>query len=164
MAPKLGLSKENRKGIIDVLNLVLADEHTLYTKLRNYHWNVVGAQFFALHEMFEEQYNAIKEEADVIAERVRAHGGFAIGTMKEFSAKTRLEEQPGAYPVARTMVKNLVDDHETMVRNLREDAETCAETYGDAGSEDLLVGLLQKHEEMAWMLRSFIEGEAVHNS
>ena len=163
MTPKLGLSKENRKGVIDVLNLVLADEHALYTKLRNYHWNVVGAQFFALHEMFEDQYNIIKEEADVIAERVRAHGGFAIGTMKEFSERTRLTEQPGDYPVARTMVKNLVDDHETMVRNLREDAKTCADTYNDVGTEDLFIGLLQKHEDMAWMLRSFIEGEAVHS-
>ena len=30
-----------------------------------------------------------------------------------------------------------------------------------AGTADFLTGLMQQHEEMAWMLRSFIEGEAL---
>ena len=79
MIPKLGLSEENRKGVIDVLNTVLADEHVLYTKLRNYHWNVTGPQFHALHEFFFWQYDEVKAIADTVAERTRAHGGFAIG-------------------------------------------------------------------------------------
>ncbi|MDX1520889.1 MAG: DNA starvation/stationary phase protection protein [Anaerolineae bacterium] len=161
MSPKLGLSEEQRVGVIEVLNRVLADEHVLYTKLRNYHWNVVGPQFHALHEFFENQYDEVKLIGDEVAERARAHGGKAIGTLKEFSDWSRLEERPNDYPSAHKMVSNLVEDHETMVRNLREDAKKCSEEYNDVGTEDLLVGLLQKHEQMAWMLRSFIEGEGV---
>ncbi|MCB0155364.1 MAG: DNA starvation/stationary phase protection protein [Anaerolineae bacterium] len=161
MIPKLGLSEENRKGVIDVLNTVLADEHVLYTKLRNYHWNVTGPQFHALHEFFERQYDEVKAIADTVAERTRAHGGFAIGTLNEFLQRTRFQEQPGEYPKAGTMVANLVADHEAMVRTLRNDAHLCSETYEDTATEDLLIGLMQTHEEMAWMLRSFIEGESV---
>jgi len=161
MKPNLGLSEENRRGVIDLLNTVLADEHVLYTKLRNYHWNVVGPQFHALHEFFENQYNEVKALADEVAERARAHGGFAIGTLQEFLQRSRLQEQPAEYPIARKMVANLVNDHEAMVRNLRDDAAKCASKFDDAATEDLLIGLIQRHQEMAWMLRSFIEGETV---
>ncbi len=164
MTPKLGFTEKQQQGVINLLNTVLADEHILYAKLRNYHWNVVGAQFFALHQMFEEQYNAIKQKADEIAERARAHGGKAIGTLTEFSEQARLQEKPKEYPDARTMVFNIVSDHETMVRNLREDAKICADRYNDTATEDLLIGLMQEHQEMAWMLRAFIEGEPVHNN
>jgi starvation-inducible DNA-binding protein len=160
MVPNLGLSEENRRGVINVLNTVLSDEHVLYTKLRNYHWNVVGPQFHALHEFFEEQYDKIKEIADEVAERARAHGGPAIGTLKEFSERTRLTEQPGKYPTADTMIENIVKDHETIVRNLREDAATVANKFDDVATQDLLIGIIQEHEEMAWMLRSFLERQA----
>ena len=58
------------------------------------------------------------------------------------------------------MIENIVKDHETIVRNLREDAETVADKFGDVATEDLLIGILQEHEEMAWMLRSFLERQA----
>ena len=161
MRPELGLTETQQEGVINALNTVLADQHVLYTKLRNYHWNIIGAEFFALHELFEKQYNAVKESADVVAERVRAHGGNAIGTLEEFLERTRLKEKPNDYPGAQQMVINLVKDHEVMVRNLRKDAERCGEEYDDAATEDLFIGLLQDHEEMAWMLRSFVEGQPI---
>jgi starvation-inducible DNA-binding protein len=164
MVPKLGLSEEQRNGIINMLNTVLADEQVLYAKLRNYHWNVVGAQFLSLHKLFEEQYQTIADVADTIAERVRAHGGWAVGTLEEFLEQARLEEKRGDYPDARGMVFNIVRDHEFMVRNLREDAHICDEAYQDLATQDLLVDLIQKHEKMAWMLRAFIEGEPVHRA
>jgi starvation-inducible DNA-binding protein len=160
-SPNFGLSEKNRQGVIDILTTVLADEHTLYTKLRKYHWNITGPQFFALHELFEQQYNSIKEIADTLAERARAHGGNAIGTLEEFLDRTRLDEEPGQYPNAPIMVSNLVQDHERMVRNLREDARICAEQYHDVATEDLFIGIMQEHEEMSWMLRSFIEEPAM---
>lgn len=161
MKPKLGLTDTQREGVINTLNKVLADQHVLYTKLRNYHWNITGPEFFALHELFEKQYNAVKESADVVAERVRAHGGNAIGTLQEFLDNTRLKEKTNDYPSAQKMVTNLVEDHEAVVRALREDSEMCAEEYNDSATEDLLIGLLQEHEEMAWMLRSFVEGRPI---
>jgi starvation-inducible DNA-binding protein len=30
--------------------------------------------------------------------------------------------------------------------------------HGDAGTNDFLTGLMERHEKMAWMLRSFLEG------
>ena len=52
----IGISDANRKGVNQILNALLADEYVLYTKTRNYHWNVTGMQFNDLHKFFESQY------------------------------------------------------------------------------------------------------------
>ena len=135
---------------------MLSDEYVLYTKTRNYHWNVVGPQFNDLHKFFEAQYEALDDVVDEVAERARSLGGHALGTLAEFTRHARLAEQPGQYPDARGMLASLLHDHEALVRTLRADLETCAEKYRDAGTSDFLTGLMERHEKMAWMLRSFL--------
>ena len=152
----IGISEQSRRKVTDILNQMLSDEFVLYTKLRNYHWNVVGPMFQPLHELFEEQYDEIEEIIDETAERTRMLGIKSIGTMQEFLQNTTLEEQPNDYPNAMTMIANLVADHETLIRNLRNGLEAC-EQFGDAGTVDFLTVSMAKHEKMAWLLRAFLE-------
>lgn len=81
---------------------------------------------------------------------------WSIGTLAEFLEQARLQEHPGQYPPAHTMLAHLLADHETVIRQLRVDLELCADTYHDAGSNDFLTGLMAQHEKMAWMLRAFV--------
>ncbi|MCI0624155.1 MAG: DNA starvation/stationary phase protection protein [Acidobacteria bacterium] len=156
--PNIGLSDEQRKGVSQILNKVLSDEYVLYTKTRNYHWNVRGPQFHDLHKFFEDQYNELNDVVDEIAERVRSLGGMAIGTLAEFAQHSRLKEFPGNYPDAREMVTDLLTDHEAVIRQLRMDLATVAEKYQDLGTNDYLTGLMERHEKIAWMLRAMVEG------
>src|SRR2546426_4054413 len=114
----IGLSEEDRKGVIGILSKVLADEYLLFTKTRNYHWNVVGPHFHDLHKFFESQYEEVDGKIDEIAERIRSLGGNTISTLTEFDQHTRLEENPGEYSDARTMVSKLLSNHESVVRSL----------------------------------------------
>jgi starvation-inducible DNA-binding protein len=159
MSPNIGLLEEQREGVVAILNTLLADEYLLYTKTRNYHWNVVGPQFNDLHKFFEAQYNELNEIVDDVAERGRVLGGHALGTLTEFLTYTRLKEQTSYYPDAHDMIADLLADHEALIRHLRVDLETCAEQYHDAGTNDFLTGLMEQHEKMAWMLRAFLEGK-----
>jgi starvation-inducible DNA-binding protein len=159
MKMNIALSDEQREGVVGILNTLLSDEYVLYTKTRNYHWNVVGPQFNELHKFFEGQYNELNLVVDNVAERVRALGSNAAGTIMEFSRHARLQERPGYYPSAREMVADLLTDHETLIRNVRCDAERCVDQHHDAGTNDFLVGLMEQHEKQAWMLRSLIQGE-----
>jgi starvation-inducible DNA-binding protein len=154
----IGLKDEQCEGVVLILTRLLADEYLLYAKTRNYHWNVVGPQFNDLHKFFEVQYNELGDIADDVAERARALGGNAIGTLAEFLKHTRLKESEGDYPEAKAMIANLLADHEATIRQLRVDLETCADTYHDMGTNDFLTGLMERHEKMAWMLRSFLAG------
>jgi starvation-inducible DNA-binding protein len=156
MKPNLGIADSDRSAVVKILNALLADEYLLYTKTRNYHWNVEGLQFNDLHKFFEGQYEALDDIVDNVAERTRALGGSALATLAEFTQQARLKEHPGQYPDAKTMIGNLLADHESLIRQLREDLDTTASTYRDLGTSDFLTGLMEQHEKMAWMLRAFL--------
>ena len=159
MAVNIGLSAQQRQGVVEILSRLLADEYLLYTKTRNYHWNVVGPQFNDLHKFFEAQYEAIDELIDEVAERARTLGGHAVGTLTEFKQLGRIKEQPGRRPPARQMLQDLLTDHESVIQVLRRDLQTAMDKHGDAGTSDFLTGTMERHEKMAWMLRAFLEAK-----
>ena len=152
----IGLNDGQRKAVVDILNRLLADEVTLYVKTRNFHWNVEGPDFGELHKFFEAQYEVLDDLIDEVAERVRALGGRALGTLEEFRASARLGEKPGTVPAARDMLASLLGDHATLIRALRADVDAVTDRHHDVGTADFLTGLLEQHEKAAWMLRSFL--------
>lgn len=160
----IGLTEDQRHGVIELLNRDLADLYLLLIKTKKYHWDVVGPQFRTLHILWEEHYNALTINIDSTAERVRALGGYPLGTAAGFIQYSTLKEHPNDLPSANEMVFRLVQDHEQVIRNLREDINRCGDQYHDEGTADFLTGLMEQHEEMAWMLRSFLEGENLRGS
>ncbi len=151
----IGISKENRQKSADLLNTLLADENVLYAKTRNFHWNITGDNFYGLHILLEKQYKELDVIVDDTAERIRQLGHFAVGTMTDYLKLTHLLEVNHADLTARTMLEILVNDHETIIRILRKDVikeEACQ----DSGTADFATTLLEKHEKMAWMLRSHL--------
>jgi len=155
-APALGISPEGLTEVALVLNVLLADEVVLYLKTRNFHWNVVGPNFIETHEFFEQQYEALDEMLDEVAERIRSIGSRAPGSMTEFLQTTRLSESHGDVGHAAELMAVLLADHEIVIRAIRDDLERVSAS-GDAGTEDFLVGKLEQHEKMAWMLRAHLQ-------
>jgi starvation-inducible DNA-binding protein len=152
----LGLTPEAAAGVTSLIGHLLADAHVLYIKSRKYHWNVVGPHFQQLHKLFEDQYTQLEAEIDLLAERIRSLGGEAPGTMAEFLEAASLREEKGRNPGADGMLHQLLADHEAVTRNLREAVARC-EDSGDAGTADMLTGLMEDHEKTAWMLRAHLE-------
>ncbi len=157
----IGLTEEQRQGVTELLNHDLADAYLLLIKTKKYHWDVVGPQFRSLHKLWEEHYTALTENIDSMAERIRALGGYPVGTAEGFLKYATIKEHAGDIPPATGMVSNLVVDHEQVIRNFREHIDKCSDDFHDEGTADFITGLMEQHEEMAWMLRSFIEGEAL---
>ncbi len=153
------LKDTHREAVVEVLNTLLADEFVLGIKTRNCHWNVIGPHFHGLHKFFDTQYEELDTILDDVAERARAVGGHAAGTLVEFLRLARLQELPGKYPTAPRMTLELLDDHETMIRQLRLDLEKCAKKFDDPGTADFLTRLMEQHEKMAWMLRAILQGK-----
>lgn len=159
----IGLTNNQRQGVINLLNQDLADTYLLLVKTKKFHWDVVGPQFMTLHKLWETHYEALTINVDLIAERIRTLGGYPVGTMEGFLKICSLKEHPGTIPRATDMVAQLLNDHEQIVRNLRKHIEQSSDEFDDDGTADFLTGLLEQHEQTAWMLRSFIEGEAVES-
>lgn len=138
---------------VNALSALLADTYVLMLKTQNYHWNVKGPRFVALHELFEQQYRELFEAVDEIAERIRAIGELAPGTYAEFTELTSIEEKKGSQS-ADEMVEDLKRAHETVAATatkLRKAAED------DDVTQDLANERQQVHEKAAWMLRSLLD-------
>jgi starvation-inducible DNA-binding protein len=155
MKANIGITEKNKQAITAVLNVLLADEHILYTKTRNYHWNYEGDNFMEMHKFFESQYDELEEIIDEVAERIRMLGHYPEGRMKDFLKLTRLQEQD--YTSVQTeQVRNLLADHESIIISIRKSIDDVNETWKDAGTADFITGLMEQHEKMAWMLRSYL--------
>jgi len=154
MKADIGLTEKNSRTIAEILNKLLANEHIIYTKTRNYHWNYEGDNFMEMHKFYEAQYEELAEMIDEIAERIRMIGHHAEGRLKDFLKLTDLEEED--YTVDQNeQVRNLVDDHQTITRIMRKNIDSI-EKLKDQGTTDLLTKIMEQHEKMAWMLRSYL--------
>lgn len=150
----IGISSADRQAIAQGLGKLLADTFVLYLTTHNFHWNVTGPMFQTLHTMFMEQYTELWNALDEIAERIRALGHPAPGSMSDYLRLTRLEEVSGV-PRAEEMVKILVTGHEAVCKTARE-IVPLVEAAHDEPTLDLLTQRLQIHEKTAWMLRSLL--------
>lgn len=156
MKPDIGINENNLQKSTDMLSLILADEMLLYVKTRKFHWNVSGNSFMEVHKLFQTQYTELEERIDEVAERINKLGGHTIGTMKEFSALTRLKESPEKYPEQKDMIQELLTDHESLIIALRKDIEESSEKSKDAGTIDFITGIMEEHETTAWVLRRYL--------
>jgi starvation-inducible DNA-binding protein len=156
MKPNIGITDKHLENVTALLTVLLADEMTLYIKTRKFHWNVSGESFMELHKLFQQQYKELEETVDEVAERINKLGEKTIGTMKEFTEKTRLKEAPEKYPSQKEMIKELLSDHEDVIVHLRKDIEETGEKNKDAGTTDFLTKIMEEHETAAWILRRYL--------
>jgi starvation-inducible DNA-binding protein len=70
MKADIGITDANTQTVALFLNQYLSDVHVLYIKIRNYHWNIEGSNFIAMHRFYETLYLEMAEVIDELAERI----------------------------------------------------------------------------------------------
>lgn len=155
MDPLISTQNQHSQKIADELSHFLADTYTLYLKTQNYHWNVAGPNFYALHLMFEAQYKELADAIDIIAERIRALGSHTPASFSEYAKLSSIKEETHTVS-ADEMIKKLMKDHETLSHQANIMLSK-AEKNHDQGTMDMLIQRIREHDKTAWMLRSTIE-------
>jgi starvation-inducible DNA-binding protein len=137
----------------------------LQLTLKHIHWNVVGMNFIAVHQMLDPQVDAVREMSDAVAERIATMGGEPLGT-------------PGAIVALRSWADYDIDRAPT-VRHLMaldavysgviEDHRAAQERLGelDPVSQDLFIGHLGQLELFQWFVRAHLKdssGDVSHRS
>lgn len=157
MTNGIGITEDNRAQVAQSLNILLADEHVLYMKTRNAHWNVTGADFEVMHLFFEKQYQQLEALIDEVAERIRMLDHYPEATLGHFLRSTHLSEKGTRDNSSRGFIEALLEDHQAVNIHLRGFINEFAEKRKDAGSSDFVNGLLSKHEKIAWLLRAHLK-------
>ena len=149
------MTDQSTSPVVEQISRLLANSYVLYVKTHNYHWNVIGPMFSTLHMLFETQYTELALAVDEIAERIRALGAYAPGSLAAFTELATVREETG-HPDAVQMIRNLVSDQEAVVV-VAQNVIKAAEVAGDQASADLATRRMDIHQKNAWMLRSHLE-------
>lgn len=150
---ELGFESKEASVVVASLNTLLANYQVHYQKLRNFHWNVEGPDFFELHTVFEEEYNQVKIQIDELAERIRVFGKRPYSTLKDYLDVAEIKEA-GTTLSSADMVNEILHDFEAILSFLI-DAHEKAASVGDVATEDMLVGYIKRTEQRHWMLSAF---------
>lgn len=152
------ISNEAKVKIAEMLKPILADQFILYTKARNYHWNITGNMFLEFHKKFEELYDELATDIDETAERIRTYGLNAPGTMSEFlKLSTLKEEAEGNYPDQFEMIKKIADDYDFLSSRVREIGYEIQSKFNDEVTAGKLFSLAERYEKHVWLLKSTLE-------
>lgn len=151
---KLGFEHKDKTQLTKALNLIIASYHVHYQKLRNFHWNVEGSDFFDLHEKFEELYNFSKINIDDIAERIRFFGDRPMVSLQDYLVHSKINE-PENVPDSAEMVEIILGDFEILLKQMI-DALDIANSIGDVSTIDLLTNMVKKTEKYYWMFEAYL--------
>jgi starvation-inducible DNA-binding protein len=153
--PNIGLDATARQSVMEILNLLLADEAVLLFKTHHTDAHAGGKGVPDLQPLYASQYQQINDIVIEIAERVRILGGSPLSRSRKLNDSARIDGKLAVVPG----VMGILADQEALIRFLREDAQKCSEIYEDQGTFALLVSVLRIHEKMAWILRSNLSAE-----
>jgi len=141
--------------LYEVLHRAQTSLFCLMQKTWVYHWNVVGNDFFQLHEAFGDQYETMIEEVDRLTEHMRYLKMKAVAPISLVASTSEIPEAlPGA--TDRTMVAQLYKDNQKIIEIFSEAIEA-AENNKQRATSNLLQDLVESHGKFVWMLRSFLK-------
>lgn len=149
------LNLENKKvlPIVTELNVLLADYHVYYQKLRNFHWNILGKNFFDLHNKFEEMYNDTRIKIDEVAERIVTLKYHPISKLSDYIEVSKIKESSPLL-TDKEMVESVIFDHKILLEQLSKVVDR-ANKASDEGTIDLMGGYIRDLEKSTWMLNAW---------
>ncbi|MEP1124281.1 MAG: DNA starvation/stationary phase protection protein [Ilumatobacter sp.] len=159
------LSQDSSEKAIEIMQERLTALIDLQLTLKHIHWNVVGMNFIAIHEMLDPQVDAVRLMTDAVAERIATMGGQPKGTPGSVTSIRTWDD----YPLDRApSVKHLVE-LDKVYSGVTADHRAAIAEFGDIDpvTEDLFIGHLAELELFQWFVRAHLkntEGDVMHRS
>ncbi|AOW19308.1 Dps family protein [Urechidicola croceus] len=151
----LNMNKKELIPVVHELNILLADYNMYYQKLRSYHWNIVGKNFFDLHVKFEELYNDAKIKIDDVAERILTLRNHPVSNFSKYLKISSIKET-SALKTDKEMVVNILNDHSILLEQMSTVIKE-SEKIGDEGTIDMVGAYIGSLEKTSWMLEAWLK-------
>lgn len=152
---RIDLTADVRSQVVGLLNQTLAATLDLKTQTKQAHWNVKGMDFYQLHELFDEIATELEEYVDMVAERVTALGGIALGTARIAAAQSILPEYPLDAVEGAEHVNALAERFALYGKHLREAIDQTGNA-GDADTADLYTEISRTIDKRLWFLEAHL--------
>lgn len=152
---RIDIPSEVRSQIIALLNKTLAATLDLKTQTKQAHWNVKGKDFYQLHELFDEIAGELEEYVDMVAERVTALGGTAMGTARIAASESILPEYPYDAVDGTEHITALAERFGAYAKHVRTAIDETDE-LGDADTADLYTEISRTIDKRLWFLEAHL--------
>ncbi len=146
--------------ICEGLNIALASFQALYLQYQKHHFVVEGAEFYQLHQFFNESYEEVQGHAHDIGERLDGLGGVpaaSFTTLAQLCCWT--PEMDGVFS-CREMVEHDLAAEQALIQLIRRQAAQ-AESLGDRATRYMYEQMLLKTEERAYHLAHFLAHDSL---
>lgn len=150
---KLGYSHMDTAEIVILLNRLLSNYAVYHQKLRNFYWNVAGADFFEMHMQFEKMYQRGLAETDQIAKRICLFGQKPHSTFAEYLKHATVSEEGSKVP-SFEMVNIILLDIRTLLEIMEAGVDAASE-INDNGTRHMLQSFIYEMEKEHWMLTAW---------
>ena len=154
---RIDFSEDTRQQLAALLNATLATTLDLKTQVKQAHWNVKGMHFYPLHTLFDEMAGELEGYVDMVAERITALGGFAMGTARVAAGDSILPEYPFDILEGKDHVIALADRFAAYAQHVREAIGT-TDGWGDADTADLYTEISRTVDMRLWFLEAHLQG------
>lgn len=154
------LDKSVTEPICEGLNLVLASFQTLYLQYQKHHFVVEGAEFYSLHQFFNESYDDVQGHVHDLAERLNGLGGVPVANLAKLAELCCFEQEADGIYHCREMVEHDLAAEQAIIQLIRRQAAQ-AESLGDRATRYLYEQILLKTEERAYHLDHFLAPDSL---
>jgi starvation-inducible DNA-binding protein len=152
----IDIPEAKRTPIVEILNARLADATDLKTQTKHAHWNVKGAQFSQLHELFDQIAPHFDEYADLLAERAVQLGGIANGTLRQAAAASKMPEYDLSAVNGTEHLKSLIKNVSKFASLVREAIDR-TDQLGDKDTADIFTEVSRQVDKDLWFLEAHIQ-------
>lgn len=150
-----GIGHERADDIERLLQERLVALLDLQLTLKHIHWNVVGPQFIAVHEMIDDGVDQVREMSDEVAERIAALGGTPVGTPGHVVSSRTWDE----YELGKALTQDHLKKLDRVLAGVSSSHRSAVGALDDLDlvTQDLLIGQLHKLEQFQWFVRAHLE-------
>jgi starvation-inducible DNA-binding protein len=150
------LDSNAKSASIALLNMRLADTLDLSLISKQAHWNIKGRQFIGIHEMLDKLHADTEDYVDLIAERVTALGGTALGTAQVVTQASTLPAYPTDIHTVEDHLHALIERYGQVANAVRANIDE-ADEAGDAGTSDLFTEVSRGLDKWLWFLEAHVQ-------
>ncbi len=153
-----GLTLDEGKAVIDLLDNRLVALIDLTLTLKHIHWNVVGPAFIGVHEMLDTQHAAVQRMVDSLAERIATLGGSPQGTPGHVVEGRTWDDYELGRATTTDHLRELDSVYEGVITSHRDVEKKMADL--DPVTDDILIGQIADLEQFHWFIRAHLETAA----
>ena len=146
--------------ICEGMNRLFASFQALYLQYQKHHFVVEGAEFYQLHEYFQDSYEAVQGHVHDLGERLNGLGGIPAASFTQLAALCCFTPEPDGAFSCREMITHDLSAEQALLQLLRQQAAQ-AETLGDRATTYLYDQILLKTEERAYHLSHFLAPDSL---